>query len=148
MDVFYFNFNLLLIQWFRWQVAKHRVRKRTCNRWVQTTFDYAQWDIIGDIDTLNCTDFPIQLKTLMTLLFSPVLFLFFYETICTVKKILVTYKSHTCIHAVFLKEIHLDICHLQRHQNNGQLMITGYAGPPYTVVQLVHRTSEPSQGEK
>lgn len=47
---------------------------------------------------------------------------------------LVIYNFYTCIYAVFLKEMYLDICHMQRHKNSGQLMLTDCVGPPYTVV--------------
>ena len=143
MDAFYFHFNLHLTQWFRWQVTKQPIKKIICNRWVWITFDCVQWDIIGDIDnTLNCIDFPVQLKTF---LFSPVLLLFLIKQFVQWgKKKNVRYKFHTLVYAVFLKEMYLDICHLQRYQNSDELRTTDSASPPYTVVQVVHYTSATS----
>lgn len=58
----------------------------------------------------------------------------------------VRYKFYTLVYAVFLKEMYLDIYHLQSDQNSDELRISDFVSPPYSAVQVVHYVNAPSQG--
>lgn len=118
---------------------------------MQTTLDDTYWDKIVDIDnTLNFIDFSIQLKHWGHFSFH-LYSASFYEIMFTMgekKEHQGKYQLNFMrVSVLFSEENVLDMCHLQRHWNSGQLMIVAYAELPYTIMQLllVHHTSAPAK---